>query len=117
VSIERKIKQRKQRRASRVRSTVAKTGVPRLSVFRSLKQISAQLIDDSQHKTLCSSSSLEHKDLKGDKKAIAKAVGLRLAEKAKKLGIDKAVFDRGSYLYHGRVQALAEGAREGGLTI
>lgn len=93
------------------------TALPRVSVFRSLKNIYAQLIDDAQQKTLASWSTLECKDLKGDKKSVAHAIGLKLAEKAKKTGITTVVFDRGIYLYHGRVKALAEGLREGGIKI
>lgn len=90
---------------------------PRLSVFRSNNEIYAQLIDDIRGVTLCASSSLAIKDdLKGLKKTeAAKKVGTDLAEKAKKEGISAIVFDRNGYLYHGRVKALADGAREGGL--
>lgn len=116
MSIERKIKQREKRRKLRVRKRICMS-VPRVSVFRSLKHMSAQLIDDVQQKTLASCSSLEFKNLKGDKKAIARALGLKLADKLKELGITKAVLDRGGYLYHGRVKALAEGLREGGIQI
>ncbi len=90
---------------------------PRLSVFRSNREIYAQLIDDVNSHTLTSASSRE-KDIegqKGPKRDISKQVGLVLAERAKAAGIDTVVFDRGGYLYHGRVQALADGAREGGL--
>jgi len=117
VSIERKIKQRTDRRIQRVRKDIRNKEVPRVSVFRSLKHIYAQIIDDSQQKTLASYSSIEDKKLTGDKKAIAHAVGLELAKKIKELGIEAAIFDRGRYLYHGRVKALAEGLREGGLKI
>ncbi|EKE05167.1 MAG: 50S ribosomal protein L18P [uncultured bacterium] len=91
--------------------------MPRVSVFRSLKYIYAQVIDDINSTTLVSCSSLELKNLKGDKKAIANAVGKELAKRAQEKGITTAVFDRGSFLYHGRVKALAEGLREGGLNI
>jgi len=116
VSIERKIKQRKERRKLRVRKRISKS-IPRLSIFRSLKHIYAQLIVDMQQKTLASCSSLELKNLKGDKKEIAKAIGLKLADKLKELGITRAILDRGCFLYHGRVKALAEGLREGGIQI
>jgi large subunit ribosomal protein L18 len=94
-------------------------GRPRLSVFRSGKNIHAQVIDDSQGRTLAAASSLD-KDLKaalktGADKAAAAAVGKLVAERALAAGIKQVVFDRGSYLYHGRVKALAEAAREGGL--
>lgn len=86
---------------------------PRLSVFRSNKQIYAQVINDIEGKTLASASSLGLEKLaKVDQ---AKKVGALLAEKAKAAGVEEVVFDRNGYLYHGRVQALAEGAREGGL--
>ncbi len=91
---------------------------PRLSVFRSNKYTYAQLIDDAKGHTLASTSSLElGKEKKAGKVSQAKALGLALAEKAKKAGIKNAVFNRSFYAYHGRVQAIAEGAREGGLKI
>ncbi len=86
---------------------------PRLSVFRSNKQIYAQVINDIEGKTLVSASSLGLEKLA--KIEQAKKVGMMLAEKAKAAGVDEVVFDRNGYLYHGRVQALADGAREGGL--
>jgi len=101
----------------RIRRTVKGTAErPRLSVFRSNKQIYAQLIDDINGVTLVAASSAS-KDVNaaGNKVAIAIAVGKAIAEKAKSSGINSVVFDRGGYLYHGRVKALAEGAREGGL--
>jgi large subunit ribosomal protein L18 len=111
------------RRAQRVRRSLASNsgGRPRLSVFRSSKHIYAQLIDDAKGETLAAASSLE-KELKstlktGADKAAATAVGKLLAERAKKAGIDKVVFDRGGYRYHGRIKALADGAREGGLNL
>ena len=104
-------------RHKRVRGKVSGTSErPRLNVFRSETNIYAQIIDDVNGVTLVSASSLE-KDFacEGDKKAAAKQVGLNVAERAKAKGIDTVVFDRGGYVYHGRVKALAEGAREGGL--
>ena len=91
---------------------------PRLSVFRSSKAIYVQLIDDLNGVTVLASSSND-KDFSttGTKIEIAKAVGINIAEKAKNHGIDTVVFDRNGYLYHGRVKALAEGAREGGLKL
>jgi large subunit ribosomal protein L18 len=94
---------------------------PRLSVFRSSKHIYAQLIDDARSSTLVAASSLE-KGLKttlktGADKAAATAVGKLLAERAVKAGIKTVVFDRGGYRYHGRIKALADGAREGGLSF
>jgi large subunit ribosomal protein L18 len=111
------------RRAARVRRTLAKNGSgrPRLSVFRSSKHIYAQVIDDAKGHTVASASSLE-KDLKsalktGADKTAAAAVGKLVAERARKAGVDKVVFDRGGYRYHGRIKALADGAREGGLNL
>ncbi len=117
MSIERKIAQQRKRRALRTRKKLKASEELRVSVFRSSTHIYAQLIDDKEHKTLASSSTLEYNDLKGDKKSKARAVGMKLAEKAKDLGIKQAIFDRGPYLYHGRVKALAEGLREGSLKI
>jgi large subunit ribosomal protein L18 len=100
----------------------AKGGLrPRLSVFRSSKHIYAQIIDDQKGVTLACASSLES-DLKGSLKtgadvAAASAVGKLIAERATKAGITQVVFDRGGYLYHGRVKALADAAREGGLSF
>jgi len=89
---------------------------PRLAVFRSLKSMYAQLIDDSTGNTIASASSLE-KDAgaKGSNAAAAKAVGALIARKAKDKGITKVIFDRGGYLYHGNIKALADAARENGL--
>lgn len=87
---------------------------PRLSVFRSNEEIYAQVIDDLSGTTIVSASSLKS-EVKGDKKTIATEVGKKLATVAKEKGIEKVVFDRNGYLYHGRVKALADGAREGGL--
>jgi large subunit ribosomal protein L18 len=110
-----------ERRQRRVRGALRQNakGRPRLSVFRSSKHIYAQIIDDAAARTLVAASSLE-KDLKsslktGADKAAAGAVGKLLAERAKQAGIDNVVFDRGGYRYHGRVKALADGAREAGL--
>ena len=103
-------------RKARVRKALAARGAlrPRLSVFRSSKNIYAQIIDDEKGVTLVSASSLALK-LKGNKTEVARQVGRALAEKALALGIKQVAFDRGPYKYHGRVKALAEGAREGGL--
>ncbi len=110
-----------ERRKARIRRTIAANagGRPRLSVFRSSKQIYAQVIDDEQGRTLASASTMEkamREQLKtGATVEAARIVGKELAERAKKAGVAKVVFDRGGYMYHGRVKALAEGAREGGL--
>ena len=109
------------RRKMRVRHKIAVNSVGRLrlSVFRSSKQIYAQVIDDERGHTLVAASSLEKamcERLKtGATVEAARLVGKEIAERAKKAGVAKVVFDRGGYMYHGRVKALAEGAREGGL--
>lgn len=109
------------RRKARVRRAIRKVanGRPRLSVFRSSKQIYAQVIDDANGHTVAAASSLE-KDLKGSLKtgadvAAAKEVGRLVAERASAAGVTRVVFDRSGYIYHGRVKALADAAREGGL--
>jgi large subunit ribosomal protein L18 len=111
------------RRQARVRRSLRARayGKPRLSVFRSSKQIYCQIIDDAEGRTLAAASSLE----KGNRDSLktgadveaAKAVGKLIAERATQAGIKEVVFDRGAYMYHGRVKALAEGAREGGLSF
>lgn len=102
----------------RIRKKVAGTATkPRLSVFRSNKEVYAQLIDDANGQTLAAASSRD-KDIaaqKGPKVEMAKLVGAAVARKATELGISACVFDRGGNLYHGRIKAIAEGAREGGL--
>lgn len=104
------------KRHKRVRTKVSGTKeIPRLNVFRSNAQIFAQIIDDENGVTLCSSSSLELKIKNGGNAEGATQVGKDIATKAKKAGITKVAFDRGGYQYHGRVQALAEAAREAGL--
>ena len=116
-----KLKRIRHRRKLSVRKKIYGTADrPRLSVYRSLNQIYTQLIDDDQQRTLTAVSSLSpevRKSLKGKKSKvdIGKMVGLLLAKKAAKQGIKKVVFDRGPYLYHGRVKAVAQGVREGGL--
>lgn len=104
------------RRHTRVRNKISGTKeCPRLNVFRSNSQIFVQVIDDETATTLVSSSSLELKLTNGGNVEGAKLVGKDIAEKCKKAKIKKVVFDRGGYLYHGRVEALAEAARENGL--
>lgn len=106
----------RQARHLRLRKTISGTPEkPRLSVFRSLKHISAQIIDDTTGHTLVAASTVE-KDL-GAKGGVdgAKVIGAKLAERAKEKGITSVVFDRGGFRYHGQVAALADGAREGGL--
>jgi large subunit ribosomal protein L18 len=115
------VKARTERRKATVRRKVRQSaaGRARLSVFRSSKHIYAQVIDDERGNTLVAASSLE-KDMRGSMKTganidAAKAVGKLVAERAKQKGISEVVFDRGGYLYHGRIKALADAAREGGL--
>jgi large subunit ribosomal protein L18 len=110
------VREARQRRHRRVRGKVRGTSErPRLVVSRSNKGISAQLVDDMDGKTLASASWLELKTFKGNKTEQAAEVGKLLADNAKQANIEVVVFDRGGYLYHGRVKALADAAREGGL--
>jgi large subunit ribosomal protein L18 len=111
------VREARLRRHRRIRGKVSGTAeCPRLAVFRSNRGIEAQLVDDLSGKTLASASHLGlAKSFKGDKSKQAEEVGKALAAAAKKAGVEACVFDRGGYLYHGRVKALAEGAREGGL--
>jgi len=112
----RKLRERRHRRVrGKVRGTAER---PRLAVFRSNRGIFAQLVDDDAGKTVAASSWVGlPASFKGDKTEQASEVGKRLADAAKKAGVESVVFDRGGYLYHGRVKALAEGAREGGLSF
>jgi large subunit ribosomal protein L18 len=113
------VREARLRRHRRVRGKVSGTAErPRLVVFRSNRGVEAQLVDDTVAKTVASASWLQlPKSFKGTKTEQAAEVGKRLAAAAKKAGIESAVFDRGGYLYHGRVKALADGAREGGLVF
>lgn len=118
VHDKRKVRRRKKKSIRKKISGTAER--PRLTLFRSLSHIYAQLIDDSSHKTILTVSSLS-KDLQQEvanaksKTEVAKIIGLKVAQKAKEMNYNKVVFDRAGYIYHGRVKALAEGAREGGL--
>jgi large subunit ribosomal protein L18 len=106
------------RRRRRVRAKVTGTAErPRISVFRSNRGVAAQLIDDVNGRTLAAASWTEPEIRSLDRKDQAAKVGSTLAERAKAAGVETAVFDRGGYQYHGRVQALADGAREGGLNF
>lgn len=114
-------REKMQRRAQRTRARLKKlsSGRPRLSVYRSSKHIYAQIIDDSKGETLAAASTLE-KDVIGEAAtgatvALAEKVGKLVAERAKAKGLTEVVFDRGGYIYHGRIKALADAAREGGL--
>jgi large subunit ribosomal protein L18 len=113
------VRQARERRHRRVRKRIFGTADrPRLVVFRSNRGIEAQLVDDVEGKTVAAASWLNlKKSFKGKKSEQAAEVGKLLAQNAKKAEIEEAVFDRGGYLYHGRVKALAEGAREGGLRL
>ncbi len=106
----------RQRVHKRIRVKLSGTAErPRLNVYRSLNHIYAQLIDDMEGKTVVSASTRDAKIKTGGNVAAAKEIGKKLAEKAKAKGVSKVVFDRGGYLYHGRIKALADAAREAGL--
>lgn len=108
----------RQKKKMRIRRKVTGTGErPRLCVFRSSSHMYAQVIDDVSGATLVSASTLELEGLKGSNKSTAKAVGAEVAKRALEKNIKAVVFDRNGYLYHGRVQALADGAREAGLNL
>ncbi|MCG8440349.1 MAG: 50S ribosomal protein L18, partial [Caulobacterales bacterium] len=109
----------RRKRAMRVRRRLKKVAGerPRLTVFRSGKNIYAQVIDDEAGRTLAAASSLDKSVGEGGGAAAAEAVGKLIAERAKKAGVSDVVFDRGGYLFHGRVKALADAAREGGLSF
>lgn len=106
------------RRHLRVRKkVVGSPDRPRLAVYRSNKHVYAQIIDDLGGRTLAAASSTQQGVGNGNRKEIAKAVGQALAERAQKAGISRVTFDRGGFKYHGRIRAVAEGAREGGLEL
>ena len=108
----------RQRIHARIREKLAGTEVrPRLNVYRSLNHIYAQVIDDQKGETLVSASTLQLKLKSGGNVAAAKEIGKAVAEKAVAKGVKRVVFDRGGYLYHGRIKALADAAREGGLNF
>ena len=110
------VRKARERRHRRVRGKVFGTAErPRLVVFRSNRGIEAQLVDDLEGKTLAAASWLQLRSFKGSKTEQAAEVGKLLAENARKANVETVVFDRGGYLYHGRVKALADAAREGGL--
>jgi len=110
------VREARKRRHRRVRSKLSGTADrPRLVVFRSNRGIEAQLVDDLEGKTIAAASWLQLKSFKGSKSEQAVEVGKLLAQRAKDAGVETVVFDRGGYLYHGRVKALADAAREGGL--
>jgi len=103
------------RRARKVRSRIKATGRLRLSIFRSARHVYAQVIDDATGTTLAAASSLDASIKNGGNKAGAEEVGKLVGQRAVKAGVTEVAFDRGNFAYHGRVQALAEGARAGGL--
>ena len=109
--------QKRRKHQDRVRQSLRARAHPRLSVARSLKHIYAQVIDDHKRQTLAQASSIDKAFALDNTSSIkaAEAVGKMIAERAKKAGIDKVVFDRGRFLYHGRVKALAQSARDNGL--
>jgi large subunit ribosomal protein L18 len=112
------VRKARERRHKRVRTKVFGTAErPRLVVFRSNRGIEAQLVDDVEGRTLAAASWLQLRSFKGAKREQAAEVGKLLAQRAKEAGVENAVFDRGGYLYHGRVKALADAAREGGLKV
>jgi len=112
------VSQARAKRRKRIRGKISGTGErPRVSVFRSNKAIYVQLIDDSASVTLAAARSAEVEAAGLDKSGVARKVGLLLAERARAKSVEQVVFDRSGYLYHGRVKALAEGAREGGLVF
>lgn len=116
ATLQQRLQERRSRRARRVRARILGTSEqPRLAVFRSLRHISAQLIDDVAGKTLLSASDRDLKGLESSPTETAALVGAMIAEKAKERLIATVIFDRRSYHYHGRVKALAEAARKGGL--
>ncbi len=117
MSVRSKLNLQREQRAERVRTKIRTSGLPRISIFRSLKHVYAQVIDDATGTTLAQASSLTLENLSADKKEHAKAVGLELAKRARAKGIERVCFDRGSYRYHGRVAAVAVGLREGGLEV
>ncbi len=118
MSLHKREVRKTQRRVFRVRGKQVSRGQkPRISVFRSLSHIYAQIIDDSANKTLISFSSLNLDKANGNKKDIAKKVGLELGRLAAEKSIKEAFFDRGKYKYHGRIKALADGLREAGLNF
>jgi large subunit ribosomal protein L18 len=110
------VRRARERRHKRVRTKIVGSAErPRLVVFRSNRGIEAQLVDDAEGRTLAGASWLQLAKFKGNKTDQAAEVGKLLAQRAREAGIEVAVFDRGGYLYHGRVKALADAAREGGL--
>ena len=116
MSKQKKLALRRKRRAIRVKNSIkGKNNSPRIAVFRSLKHMYAQVIDDVQQKTLVSFSSEKLQDTTGDKTVIARKVGVELGKMAFDQGITNVFFDRGNFMYHGRVKALADGLRESGL--
>ena len=118
MSLIKKLVRKKARRASRVHRKIRMQDKLRITVFRSARHIYGQIVDDSLGKTVVSCSSLELKELSGDKIGVAKQVGLELSKRAKEVKLaDNLAFDKGKFLYHGRVKSFADGLREGGLNF
>lgn len=120
MSIQKTLQQRKTRRTYRVRNQlklVNRSGKMRVSVFRSNKDVYVQIIDDAAHKTILCHNSVALTSKDGDKVAQAKLVGLELGKRAVEQGVGPVYFDRGSYRYHGRVKAIADGLRESGVQL
>ena len=118
MSVKSKLNHKRKRRAVRVRAKLKNTsGLPRVSVFRSLKHMYAQVIDDATGTTIVQASTHKLENPSGDKKDLAKVVGLELAKRALEKGVERVSFDRGSYKSHGRVASVAVGLREGGLQV
>lgn len=118
MSITKKLQIRRKKRAQRTRAHQDQRGKKlRVSVFRSARHIYAQIIDDAASHTIVQCSSRELGSVSGDKKAVAHQVGVALAKKARDKSIDTVFFDRGQFVYHGRIASLADGLREGGLSL
>lgn len=118
MSLQKRVQKREVRRTHRVRNAQKSRGVkPRVTVFRSSKHIYAQIIDDAQHATIIGFSTLNLQDKSGDKKALAHKVGVELGKLALQKDVKEVFFDRGGFLYHGRIKALADGLREAGLVF
>lgn len=118
MSLQKRIQKREVRRTHRVRNAQVSRGIkPRVTVFRSSKHIYAQIVDDAKHATIVGFSTLNLQDASGDKKTCAHRVGVELGKLALQKNVKEVFFDRGCFLYHGRIKSLAEGLREAGLVF
>lgn len=115
MSLQTKMIKRRVRKVLRVREALKNLQRPRVSIFRTARHIYGQVIDDAVGKTLVSCSTLEVEPASGDKKSVAHAIGVELAKRCRQKGIMQVVFDRGPFLYHGRVKSFADGMRSEGL--